>query len=116
MSGSATEDMQSEAVLSALRAEHALLEGHFLLSSGLRSDRYVQCALALANPPLAEKLAAAVCAPLKDQGFEVVVGPALGAVVWAQEVGRAMGLRALFTERKDGEFELRRGFKGVLEY
>ncbi len=106
----ATGGMSAEEVLEQLRAERALLEGHFLLSSGLRSDRYVQCALALANPPLAEKLAQAVCAPLKDQGFELVVGPALGAVVWAQEVGRAMGLRALFTERKDGQMELRRGF------
>jgi orotate phosphoribosyltransferase len=111
VSAPTTDGMRAEEVLEALRGERALLEGHFLLSSGLRSDRYVQCALALANPALAEQLARAVCEPLKDQGFELVVGPALGAVVWAQEVGRALGLRAYFTERKDGEFELRRGFK-----
>ena len=103
-------DLTTDQVLELLRGESALLEGHFLLSSGLRSDRYFQCALALANPPVAEQLAQALAARLPEKP-DLVVGPAMGAVVWAQEVGRALGTKAFFTERVDGEFALRRGFR-----
>jgi orotate phosphoribosyltransferase len=103
-------DLSPEQVLDLLRAEDALLEGHFLLSSGLRSDRYFQCALALANPVTAGKLAEALVTRLPERP-ELVVGPAMGAVVWAQEVARALGCRAFFTERVDGTFALRRGFR-----
>jgi orotate phosphoribosyltransferase len=101
--------LSSDRVLELLRESGALLEGHFLLSSGRRSDRYVQCALALSWPEYAGELAAGIAEKL-DTEVDVVVGPAMGAVVWAQEVGRALGKRALFTERVDGEFALRRGF------
>lgn len=103
-------DLSPDAVLDLLRAEEALLEGHFLLSSGLRSDRYFQCALALANPVTAEALARALATRLSVKP-DLVVGPAMGAVVWAQEVARALGTRAFFTERVDGQFALRRGFR-----
>ena len=113
MSASALSELSQDRVLELLRREDALLEGHFLLSSGLRSDRYVQCALALCQPSVADELARGLAAQLKARGFEfdVVVGPAMGAVVWAQEMGRALGTRALFTERVDGEMALRRGFR-----
>lgn len=101
--------MRSDEVLQLLRDSQALLEGHFQLSSGLHSDRYFQCALALSFPERAERLARALAERLTEP-YDVVVGPALGAVVWAQEVGRALGARAMFTERKDGRMELRRGF------
>ncbi len=101
--------MTEEEVFDHLRATDALLEGHFELSSGLHSDRYFQCALVLSEPARAEALARAFAEKV-DVEFDTVVGPAMGAVVWAQEVGRALGKRALFTERKDGEMCLRRGF------
>jgi orotate phosphoribosyltransferase len=103
-------------VLDLLRAKNALLEGHFLLSSGLHSDRYFQCALALCDPVAAERLALGLAGKLAEAKLtcDLVVGPAMGAVVWAHEVGRALGTPAFFTERKAGEkngrMELRRGF------
>lgn len=101
--------MTEAEVFDHLRATDALLEGHFELSSGLHSDRYFQCALVLSEPDRAGALARAFAEKVEVE-FDTVVGPAMGAVVWAQEVGRALGKRALFTERKDGEMCLRRGF------
>jgi len=101
--------MNQEQVLEQCRKCGAMLEGHFRLSSGLHSDRYFQCALLLSDPLRAEGLARAV-ALLVEASVDVVVGPALGAVVWAHEVARAVGVRALFTERVDGQMALRRGF------
>lgn len=89
----------------------ALLEGHFVLSSGLHSPHYVQCAKLLESPRRAEtagRLLADVCG---DLGVEVVVGPALGGIVIAHEVARALGTRCLFTERQNGGMTLRRGFE-----
>lgn len=103
--------MHPEEVLDLLRREQALLEGHFLLSSGLHSDRYFQCALALRDPRNAEKLARALAKKLEGQRFDLVVGPALGAVIWAHEVARTLGVPSLFTERADGKMALRRGFR-----
>jgi orotate phosphoribosyltransferase len=100
-------------VLDLFRETGAMLEGHFELSSGLHSDRYFQCALILADPRRAEMLAQALARKIAQPGgkkFDVVIGPALGAVVWAHEVARAVGARAMFTERKDGAMSLRRGF------
>ncbi len=102
--------MDPEEVFEHFRATGAMLEGHFLLSSGLHSDRYFQCALVLSHPERAEALARAFAAQVEVE-VDVVVGPAMGAVVWAQEIGRALGKRALFTERQDGEMCLRRGFE-----
>ena len=102
--------MDSSALLESMRAKGALLEGHFELSSGMHSDRYFQCALFLQHPEEAGQAAATIARLVKEQGVEVVVGPAMGAVTFSYEVGRACGTRALFTERKDGEMTLRRGF------
>jgi orotate phosphoribosyltransferase len=88
----------------------ALLTGHFRLSSGLHSDRYLQCARLLMWPKRAERAGRELAARLAEFAPEVVVSPALGGVVVGHEVGRALGLRALFAERKDGAFALRRGF------
>jgi orotate phosphoribosyltransferase len=101
--------VQTDAVLDHFRKTGAMLEGHFELSSGLHSDRYFQCALVLSRPRRAEELARAFAERLKTE-VDVVVGPAMGAVVWAQEVGRALDRRAMFTERSGGEMTLRRGF------
>jgi orotate phosphoribosyltransferase len=107
--------MDSRQVLDLFRASGALLEGHFQLSSGRHSNQYFQCALLLAHPQHAESMARAVTAKLREPGRtsatpDIVIGPALGAVVWAQEMARALGTRAFFTERADGVMSLRRGF------
>jgi orotate phosphoribosyltransferase len=101
--------VETNEVLDLLRESGALLEGHFELSSGLHSDRYFQCALGLCEPQRAGVLASALAEKLPYE-VDLVVGPALGAVVWAQEMARALGTPAHFTERKDGEMLLRRGF------
>ncbi len=105
--------MTDEEVLAEFRAAEALLEGHFILSSGLRSPRYLQCARVLMNPARAARLAEALSAriPPEIRGqLEAVVSPAMGGVIVGQEMGRALGLDAMFVERPSGTFELRRGF------
>lgn len=87
----------------------ALLKGHFVLSSGLHSDQYMQCALVLARPDKAERLGAAL-ARLAGGRPDLVVSPAMGGLIIGQEVARALGVRAYFTERQDGVMTLRRGF------
>src|SRR5687768_9606394 len=104
--------MEAQAVLELFRASRALLEGHFQLSSGRHSNQYFQCALLLAEPRHAETLAREVVKRLSTKAElvpELVIGPALGAVVWAQEVARVLGTRAFFSERVDGAMALRRG-------
>lgn len=99
-------------MLDLFRESGAMLEGHFELSSGLHSDRYFQCARLLMEPKRAELVARALAAEIRAKTeVDVVVGPALGAVTWAHEVARALGTRAMFTERKAGEMCLRRGFE-----
>lgn len=103
----------TEDLLPLFKERGALLEGHFLLSSGLHSPRYVQCARVLMDPPLATRLGAALAEALRPAlptAPGVVVAPALGGVLVAHEVARAFGVRALFTERQDGAMTLRRGF------
>jgi len=106
--------MTQDEILGVFRRHHALLEGHFVLSSGLHSDRYIQCALVLQHPEVAaqlgRELAAKLGPKLGNHRATVVVAPALGGVLVAHEVGRALGVRALFTERHDGRMTLRRGF------
>jgi orotate phosphoribosyltransferase len=99
-----------EEILQIFRTNSALLEGHFVLSSGLHSDRYIQCALVLQHPRIAEQLGAALAAKLRQLKPSVVAAPALGGVLVGHEVARALGVRALFTERQDGVMTLRRGF------
>lgn len=102
--------MTSEEVLEIYRSTGALLSGHFLLSSGLHSDRYLQSALVLQRPEIATRLCAALAGDFRDQRIEVVIAPALGGVFVSHETARALGVRALFAERVDGELTLRRGF------
>jgi orotate phosphoribosyltransferase len=97
-------------LLDLFRKSGALLDGHFRLSSGLHSTGYLQCALVLQHPPYAELLGRALAARTRDLGPTVVLSPALGGVIIGHEVGRALGVRALFAERQDGLLMLRRGF------
>src|SRR5206468_10134679 len=106
--------MTEEEVLAEFRAAEALLEGHFILSSGLRSPRYLQCARVLMDPSRAERLARALAEKLPQDirdAVEVVVSPAMGGVIIGHEMGRALGKPAMFVERPQGTFELRRGFR-----
>ena len=104
--------MTEDEVLGEFRAAGALLEGHFILSSGLHSPRYLQCARVLMDGARAGRLAAALAEKLGDLRGEidVVVSPAMGGVIIGHEMGRALGVPAMFVERPDGEFHLRRGF------
>jgi orotate phosphoribosyltransferase len=104
------ESMTENEILKVFRENSALLEGHFVLSSGLHSDRYIQCALVLQHPKVAEQLCSELAAKLRHVGATVVAAPALGGILVAHEVARALGIRALFTERQDGNMTLRRGF------
>lgn len=97
-------------LLDLFRKSGALLEGHFRLSSGLHSTGYLQCALVLQHPESAERLGRALADSVRQYRPTVVLSPALGGVVIGHEVGRALGVRALFAERQDGTLMLRRGF------
>ena len=105
--------MTEEEVLAEFRASHALLEGHFLLSSGRHSAHYLQCARVLMNPERASRLAIGIAQKLpRDLRKEIqkVISPAMGGLIIGHEVGRALGVDAMFVERPTGTFELRRGF------
>jgi orotate phosphoribosyltransferase len=105
--------MTEQEVLAEFRAAGALLEGHFVLSSGLRSSRYLQCARVLMDGARAGRLATELARLLPDKvkaRLDVVVSPAMGGILVGHELGRALGLPAMFVERPTGTFELRRGF------
>ena len=102
--------MTEAAVLDLFRQSGALLEGHFRLTSGLHSERYLQSALVLQYPELAETLGRALAERVSALQPSAVLSPALGGIVIGQEVGRALGVRALFAERQEGTLTLRRGF------
>ena len=105
--------MTDDEVLAEFRASEALLEGHFKLSSGRHSAHYLQCARVLMDPMRASRLAAALAAKLpRDlrQQIDKVVAPAMGGVIIGHEMGRALGVEAMFVERPTGTFEFRRGF------
>lgn len=99
--------------LDLLKKSDALLEGHFLLSSGKHSDRYIQCAKLIENPAYCEEVAEIIAENLKEAGIEVdlCVGPAMGGVIISYEVARVLGVHAIFTERVDNQMTLRRGFE-----
>lgn len=106
--------MTDDDILNEFRAAEALLEGHFILSSGLRSPRYLQCARVLMNPARAARLADEAARRLPDdirRAIDVVVSPAMGGIIIGHEMGRALNKDALFLERPDGVFGLRRGFR-----
>jgi len=97
-------------ILEIFKKTGALKEGHFLLSSGLHSGRYVQCALVLQHPEYAGQMGEAIAGRFKDAGITVVAGPAIGGIVIAHEVARGLGVRCVFGERENGKMTLRRGF------
>ncbi|MCL2798802.1 MAG: orotate phosphoribosyltransferase [Endomicrobia bacterium] len=104
--------MEKEEVIKLFGKNHALLRGHFKLSSGLHSDTYFQSALILQHPAEAEKLAKELAKKIIDAKIkiDVVVSPAMGGIIIGHEVARALGTRAIFTERVDGKVILRRLF------
>lgn len=102
-----------EKTIELLKKSNALLEGHFILSSGKHSDKYVQCAKLIQNPKYCEEVAKIIVEKLKQAGIKVdlCVGPAMGGIIIAYEVARALGVDAIFTERENNEMTLRRGFE-----
>ena len=105
-----TAHIDQDGVLGLFRSSGALLEGHFRLSSGLHSGGYLQCALVLQHPRHAEQLGQALGAKLAALGATVVLSPAMGGLIIGHEVGRALGVRAIFAERVEKTLTLRRGF------
>ncbi|OAO02174.1 orotate phosphoribosyltransferase [Sphingomonadales bacterium EhC05] len=106
--------MTEDEILHEFRQCDALLEGHFILSSGRHSMQYLQCARLLMQPARAARMAEALVANIPQnirRSIDIIVSPAMGGVIIGHEVGRALGLDALFLERPDGTFELRRGFR-----
>lgn len=98
-------------VVEILKECNALLEGHFLLSSGKHSNKYCQCAKLMQYPDKTEKVIAIVAEKVKDLGIDVIVGPAMGGITAAYELGRQLNKRAIFTERENNVMTLRRGFE-----
>lgn len=103
--------MTQNEVLQVFRDTGALLEGHFILRSGLHSRQFFQCALALQQMPVVEKLGAELAAKVRGLGAVTVVSPAMGGLVIGQEVARQLGVRFIFVEKEEGKLVLRRGFK-----
>jgi orotate phosphoribosyltransferase len=106
--------MTEDEIIAEFRAADALLEGHFILSSGLHSPRYLQCARVLMDPSRASRLASALAhrLPLEVRSqVSIIVSPAMGGIIIGHEMGRSLGLEAVFLERPSGTFEFRRGFR-----
>src|SRR5438552_227536 len=103
--------MTEAEILQVFRDSGALLEGHFILRSGLHSRQYFQCALALQQMPTVEKLGGELARKVRHLGAATVVSPAMGGLVLGQEVARQLGLRFIFVEKEEGKLALRRGFK-----
>ncbi|MDB6027177.1 MAG: orotate phosphoribosyltransferase [Verrucomicrobiales bacterium] len=103
--------MTTEEALTIFRDTGALLEGHFLLRSGLHSRQFFQCALALQQMPIVERLGKALADKVRPLGATTVIAPAMGGLVIGQEVARQLGLRFIFVEKEEGKLVLRRGFK-----
>lgn len=101
---------QEQHLLEVFQRTGALLEGHFRLSSGLHSSRYLQCALVLQYPEHAEWVGRALASHFSSERIDTVVAPAIGGIIVAHEAARALGVRALFTEREAGVMTFRRGF------
>jgi len=101
----------SEELLSLFRKTGALLDGHFVLRSGLHSREYFQCAILLQHTDIAEKVCGWLADKLREFDCDTVISPALGGIIVGQEVGRALGKRHIFVEKEDGKLVLRRGFQ-----
>jgi len=106
--------MNETEILKEFTDSQAILKGHFILSSGLHSDTYLQCARVLMDPRRADRLCSALAkkvkATLSDTDFDLVVAPAMGGVIVGYEMGRQLGLNSIFCERENGSFTFRRGF------
>jgi orotate phosphoribosyltransferase len=102
--------LQPEKVIERFRQTGALLEGHFLLTSGLHSAVYLQCALVLQHPRTAEEFGREIASHFRDTDIQTVASPAIGGIVIGHEVARALGARFIWTERENGKMILRRGF------
>lgn len=102
--------LKAEEVIQRFKDRGALLEGHFILTSGMHSDTYLQCALVLEHPADAESLGRALAESFQGQGIETVASPAIGGIIIGYEVARALGARFIWTERDQGKMILRRGF------
>src|SRR6516162_3834585 len=105
--------MTKDEVLQVFRDTGALLEGHFILRSGLHSRQFFQCALALQQMPIVERLGGALAAKVRSLDVATVVSPAMGGLVIGQEVARRLGVRFIFVEKEEGKLAMRRGFKIV---
>ncbi len=103
--------MNPDQVLEIYKKTGALLEGHFQLTSGMHTDQYLQSALVLQHPQHAEALGAALAERFRETPVDLVVGPAMGGVILAHTTGRALGVRAFYTERKEGTLIFYRGFQ-----
>jgi orotate phosphoribosyltransferase len=97
-------------IIEILKETGALLEGHFLLSSGKHSNKYIQCAKALRFPYFAKEIMKIVCDKVRHLKMDMIVGPAIGGIITSYEMGRQLNLESIFTERIDGQMTLRRGF------
>ena len=102
--------MEAQEVINKFRETGALLEGHFVLSSGLHSAVYLQCALVLQYPPAAEELGRRLAEHFRGENIQAVASPAIGGLIIGHEVARALGARFIWTERENGKMILRRGF------
>jgi orotate phosphoribosyltransferase len=102
--------MDNTEILHILEETGALLKGHFLLSSGKHSDKYIQCAKALRFPWYAEQIIKIICDKVKNLNINTIVGPAMGGIITSYEMGRQLKLESIFTERDNGKTTLRRGF------
>ena len=102
-----------EESLKILKEAKALIEGHFILSSGLHSSKYVQCAQLMSRPHQAQKICSSLAEKIKDSvaNFDLILSPAMGGVIVGYELGKLLNKKTIFSERVNGEFELRRGFK-----
>ncbi len=102
--------LDDQRILEIFKKTNVLQEGHFVLSSGRHADKYLQCAQVLQYPQYANELAQGIAEIWEDEDIDVVIGPAIGGIIVSYAVGQALGVRAIFTERKDGEMKLRRSF------
>lgn len=102
--------MRDEEVIERFKQTGALLEGHFILTSGLHSTLYLQCALLLQHPTEAARFGSAIADRYRDQQIETVAAPAIGGIIIGYEVARSLGARFIWTEREEGTMTLRRGF------
>jgi len=102
--------MQPDQVIETFKQTNALLEGHFVLSSGLHSSVYLQCAIALQSPAVASQFGSAIADKVREHEIETVASPAIGGLIIGYEVARQLGVRFIWTERENGVMTLRRGF------